>query len=114
MNLGTESRAIRTVLIVLGAVVLLFAAYYAYWQHQFQRARTAAGDFCESAAIGSDVADAVARLKTQDRVRVRDGFQENESRYVAIFYGPIFNAFICEIELANRKVVSKRVKELED
>ena len=114
MNLGIESRSIRTVLIVLGAVVLLFAAYYAYWQHQFQRARTAANDFCGSAAVGSDIADADTRLQTQDRVRARGGFQDNQTRYVAIFYGPIFNAFVCEIELSNRKVVSTRVSELAD
>jgi hypothetical protein len=99
---------------VIGAIALSFAAYYAYWQYQFERAQSAANDFCESAAVGSDIADAVSRLKTQDRVRVRDGFQENEKRYVAIFYGPIFNAFVCEIELANRKVVSRRVTGLED
>ena len=112
MNLGGEWRALRTVLMVFGAIVLLFGGYYAYWQYQYQRSQSEANAFCSSAAVGSDISDAVARLEPRDRVR--HGFQENETRYVSMFPGPIFNAFACEIELAGRKVTSKRVIEMQD
>ncbi len=37
MNPGSGSRSLRTVLMVVGAIVLLFAGYFAYWQYQYRR-----------------------------------------------------------------------------
>ena len=110
INLGTESRSLRTALMVFGAIFLLFGGYFAYWHYQYQRAESAATDFCAAATVGSDISDSIARVDRQKGMRGIDG----ENRYVVFFPGPIFNAFSCEIELAGRKVVSKRVVEPQD
>ena len=110
MELGAEGRSIRTVLTVFGTIVLLFAAYYAYWQYQYRRAEGAATDFCARAAIGSDISESIARVDREKGMRGIEG----ENRYVVFFPGPTFNAFACEIELAGGKVVSKKVVEPQD
>lgn len=97
-------------LIVFGAIVLLFAAYYAYWQYQYRRAEAAATDFCARTTVGSDISESIARV---DHAKGMRGI-EGENRYVVFFPGPIFNAFECEIELAGGKVVSKKVAEPQD
>ena len=102
----------RLTLKVLAALLALFLAYAAYWQYQWRRAENAANTFCASVAGGSDIADTVRRLDAMGGMR--HGFQENESRYVAIFPGPIFNAFTCELALDARKVLSAHVIAPED
>ena len=97
----------RLLLKVLALLVALFIAYAAYWQSQWRSAENAANTFCASIAAGSDVAEAARRLDAIGGLR--HGFQENESRYIAIFPGPIFNAFTCELKLDARKVLSARV-----
>ena len=110
MELGAERRSLRTALTVFGPIVLLFAGYYAYWQYQYRRAESAATEFCARTAVGSDISEAIARV---DRAKGMRGI-EGENRYVVFFPGPVFNAFACEIELANGKVVSKKVVEPQD
>lgn len=97
-------------MIVFGTIVLLFAAYYAYWQYQYRQAETAATDFCARTAVGSDIADTIARVDSEKGRRAL----KDENRYVVFFPGPIFNAFECEIEHADRKVVTKKVTEPRD
>lgn len=99
----------RFALKLLAGIAGLFIAYVAYWQYQYRRAETSANQFCASVTVGSEVSKTVALLQAQDGVR--HGFQDNESRYIVLFKGPIFNAFTCELALADGKVVSKRVLE---
>jgi len=99
----------RRVLKILGFLALVFAAYVAYWFHQDDRARTAATAFCESVAIGSPMSAAANKLSGVPDVR--HGFMQSESTYIANFRGPIFNAYTCELKIADGKVVSKAVVE---
>jgi hypothetical protein len=99
----------RTTLNVLGFIVLVIAAYVAYWFYQDGRARDAATAFCDSVAIGSPMSAAADKLG--GRSDVRHGFMKSESTYFAIFRGPIFNAYTCELKIADGKVTEKRVAE---
>jgi hypothetical protein len=99
----------RSALKVLGFVALVFAAYVAYWFYQDDRARSAATAFCDSVAVGSPMGDAADKLG--GRSDVRHGFMKSENKYLAIFRGPIFNAYTCELKIADGKVAEKRVVE---
>ena len=99
----------RSALKILGFLVLVFAAYVAYWFYQDHRAHTAASAFCDSVAIGSPMSAAADKLGGMPDVR--HGFMKSESKYLAIFRGPIFNAYTCELKIADGKVASKAVVE---
>jgi hypothetical protein len=96
--------AIKVVLILVACL----AAYFGFWHYQYDRAQAAANDFCGSVAVGTDIAAAIPRVEALGGVR--HGFQEQEARYIVVFRGPIFNAFICELTLTAGKVVSNRVR----
>jgi hypothetical protein len=100
---------VRATLTVLGVLALALAAYVAYWFYQDDRARTAANAFCDSVTIGSGMSAAADRLKAMPDVR--HGFIQSESTYFASFRGPIFNAYTCELKIADGKVASKAVAE---
>ena len=102
----------RTLLKIVGVLVLLFAAYVAYWFYQDDRARTAASAFCDSVATGSDMAAVEAASNTAKVAR--HGYMQSESVYIAIFPGPIFNAYTCELKMADGKVAAKSVVEPKD
>src|SRR4051812_43657187 len=102
----------RTLLKIAGVLVLAFAAYVAYWFYQDHRAHSAASAFCDSIAAGSDMA-AVEAASSAAKV-ARHGYMQSESVYVAIFPGPIFNAYTCELKMADGKVTAKRVVEPKD
>ena len=102
----------RGALKIVGFLVLVFSAYVAYWFYQDDRARTAASAFCDSVAIGSPMSAAADTLA--GRSDVRHGFMQSESKYLAIFRGPIFNAYTCELKITGGKVESKAVVEPAD
>ncbi|HEV7799662.1 MAG TPA: hypothetical protein VGP15_01170 [Burkholderiales bacterium] len=99
----------RTTLKVLVVIALFVIGYVAYWQYQYKRAESAANDFCATVELESDIANTIELLGAKETMH--HGFQENQSRYVVIFKGPIFNAYTCELALTDRKVTSKRVVE---
>jgi hypothetical protein len=102
----------RTLAKIVGVLVLLFAAYIAYWFYQDHRARTQSSAFCDSVAVGSDMA-AVESAASAAKV-ARHGYMQSEGVYLAIFPGPIFNAYTCELKMAGGKVAAKRVVEPKD
>ena len=102
----------RLTLKILAIVVGCFLAYFGYWQYQYKAAESAAEQFCASAADGSDISAAIARA--EGIKGVRHGFQDPKDRYVVMFRGPIFNAFVCELTVADGKVTSRRVTALDD
>lgn len=99
----------RTALKIFGFITLVIAAYVAHWFWQDSHAREAASAFCDSVAIGSPMDAAAEKLGSMPDVR--HGFLKNESTYFAIFRGPIFNAYTCELKIADGKVTSKAVVE---
>lgn len=109
---GPEVSLLATAAKIGGVFLLAFVAYGAYWQYQYQRAEADANDFCAGSAVGSDIAATIARATAIPGLL--HGFQENETRYVAVFRGPIFNAFTCELTVANAKVTASRVVEPSD
>jgi hypothetical protein len=98
-----------TVLKIFGVLVLAFAVYVAYWFYQDDRARSAATAFCDSIAVGSPMGAAADALA--GKPDVRHGFMSSESVYIASFRGPIFNAYTCELKIADGKVTAKSVVE---
>jgi hypothetical protein len=104
-----EHSSMRTTLKVLVIIALFVIGYVAYWQYQYKRAESAANDFCATVELESDIARTIELLGAKETMH--HGFQENQSRYVVIFKGPIFNAYTCELALTDRKVTSKRVVE---
>jgi uncharacterized membrane protein len=102
----------RLTIKILAIVVGCLVAYFGYWQYQYKAAESAAGQFCAAVADGSDLSDAIARA--EGIKGVRHGFADPKVRYVVMFKGPIFNAFVCELTVADAKVTSRRVTALED
>jgi hypothetical protein len=102
-NVPAPSNCVQTLVII----ALFVIGYVAYWQYQYKRAESAANDFCATVELESDIAKTIALLGAKETMH--HGFQENQSRYVVIFKGPIFNAYTCELALTDRKVTSKRV-----
>ena len=97
---------------IIAVVLCAAVAYFLYWEYQYREAESDAKRFCASVSIGSTVSDVTGKAKHLEGFR--HGFQENESRYTAVFPGPIFNAFVCELTLADGKVVSARVSAMDD
>ena len=102
----------RRALKVVGFIALVLAAYVGHWFYQDNRAHTAASAFCDSVAIGSSMEAAADKLASMSDVR--HGFLKSESTYFASFRGPIFNAYTCELKIADGKVASKAVVEPAD
>jgi hypothetical protein len=94
---------------LLAILVLLFAAYVGYWLYQDDRAHIAADKFCDAIATGSQASDTIDRAKSDGR-RVL----ENQEGMAVHFQGPIFNAYICEVTVANGKVVRRQVTAMDD
>jgi hypothetical protein len=101
-------RTLTIIAVILGAAL----AYFGYWHYQYARAESDANRFCTSVSIGSSVSDVTEKAKGLEGFR--HGLQENESRYIAVFPGPIFNAFVCELTLADGKVSSAHVSAMDD
>ena len=97
---------------IIAVGVCAAVAYFLYWEYQYREAESDANRFCSSVGIGSRVSDITEKAKHLENFR--HGFQENESRYIAVFKGPIFNAFVCELTLADGKVSSARVSAMDD
>ena len=98
-----------TVAKVLGIFLALFAAYVAYWFYQDHRAQTDANELCNAIPIGSRASDAADRAKAAGR-RTAD----TSERLLIFFQGPIFNAYVCEVTLANGTVSRREVSRMED
>jgi hypothetical protein len=94
---------------VLGIVAALFAAYVAYWIYQDRRAESAANEFCNALAIGSRPSEAIERAKAAGRRTI-----EKPDGVAFLFQGPIFNAYICELSVADGKIARKQVTAMED
>jgi hypothetical protein len=103
-------RALKIVVILLMPVVF----YVVYWQHQYQRSKSDADKFCAAMEIGSDVATAGPRAEAMGVPPFRHGFRDEKKIYAATFTGPIFNAFTCELTVADGRIAAKRVTELND
>ena len=99
----------RTFAKLVAIVVLLFAAYVAYWLYQDHSAQIAANQFCDGIASGSRVSEAMARARAAGRrvLQKQDGV-------AILFQGPIFNAYVCEVAVANGKVVRRQVTAMDD
>lgn len=95
----------KSALKILAVILLACIAYVGYWEFQYQRAEADANKFCASVPLGSNVSKAIAQAQAMEGVR--HGFQDNQSRYIVMFKGPIFNSFFCELSLADGKVTSK-------
>ena len=104
---GGVSGSVRSGIGVILTLVGLCAGYYAYWNRQQSAAESQAKTFCEASAIGSDVSRAVERAR--ELKLVGGGYSEQQGRFIAVFRGAIFNAFVCELTVANGKVTSRRV-----
>ena len=102
-------RALRSALTFFGFIVLALAAYVAYWFLQDGRARSAATAFCDSVAIGSPMSAAADKLVPMPDVR--HGYMPSDGVYIASFRGPIFNAYTCELKIADGRVTGKAVVE---
>jgi hypothetical protein len=94
--------------LVIGCLVLAFVAYFVQWEFQHRRSQAAATDFCDSVPLGSEISKTQALLDAQ--TAVRHGMTSSGT-YRVIFKGPIFNAFTCELAVADAKVTAKRVAE---
>ncbi len=99
---------------ILAVVLLPFIAYSFYWQYQYQRSKSDANAYCASMEIGSDVARAGPRAESMGIPLFRHGFRDQKKIYAVTFTGPIFNAFVCELTVADGKITAKRVTELGD
>ena len=102
----------------IAAMILLIlrgscVAYYKYWVYQRDRSEALAKKFCESVAVGSDASEAIALAMKADN-RLRDGRGEGRTSYSVSFPGPIFNAYTCDLTLADGKVASKVLVEQKD
>jgi hypothetical protein len=94
---------------VLGTVAALFSAYVAYWIYQDRRAESAANEFCNAIAIGSRASEAVERAKTANRRML-----EKPEGIAFLFQGPIFNAYLCEVTVADGKILRRQIIAMED
>ena len=94
---------------VLGIVAALFAAYVAYWIYQDRRADSAANEFCNALAIGSRPSEAIERAKAAGRRTI-----EKPDGVAFLFQGPIFNAYVCELSVADGKIARRQVTAMED
>lgn len=99
----------RTAATVLGIVVALFSVYVSYWFYQDRRAQSAANEFCNALAIGSRPSEAIDRAKGAGRRAL-----EKSDGFAVHFQGPIFNAYLCEVVVADGKVARKQVIAMED
>ena len=99
----------RTVVQVFAAILALLVAYVAYWMYQDRRAHKEASEFCDAIAIGSRASEAVERGKAANRRTL-----ENPDGVAFFFQGPIFNAYICELKVADGKITRKQVTAMED
>ena len=99
----------RTVAKVFAAILALLVTYVAYWMYQDRRAHKEAGDFCDAIALGSRASEAVERAKAANRRTL-----ENPDGVAFLFPGPIFNAYICELKVADGKIARKQVTAMQD
>jgi Tfp pilus assembly protein FimT len=99
----------RAVVKALATVLVLFAAYVAYWMYQDRRAQSAANEFCNALALGSRPSEAIERAKAAGRRTI-----EKPDGVAFVFQGPIFNAYICELSVADGKIARKQVSAMED
>ena len=99
---------------ILAVVLLPFVAYVGYWQYQYERSKSDATAYCAATEIGSDVAKAGPRAEAMGVPQFRHGFRDEKRIYSVTFTGPIFNAFVCELTVADGKVTAKNVTELAD
>jgi hypothetical protein len=104
---GGAERRVSFLLKGTAAIVALSIAYYVYWGYQQSRAEAQAHAFCESSPIGSDVSRATSRAR--EMKLLRHGYSEQQALFLAVFPGAIFNAFVCELSVADGKVASRRV-----
>lgn len=97
---------------ILAVFVLASIAYYAYWEFQYRRAAAGAKTFCEAVPVGSDISKVIVQAQALEGVQ--HGFQENRTRYIVIFRGPIFNQFVCELDVADGRVSSRHARAVDD
>jgi hypothetical protein len=64
-------------------------------------------------ALGSDAAEMIPRAMKADRL-IRDGTRDGAKAYAVTFPGPVFNAFRCDLTVADGKVTSKVLVEPKD
>ena len=99
----------RAVAKVLGIVLALFVLYVSYWFYQDHRAESAANEFCNALVIGSRPSEAIDRAKAAGRRAI-----EKPDGVAFHFQGPIFNAYFCEVAVADGKIARKQVVAMED
>jgi hypothetical protein len=99
---------------ILALLLMPLIFYVAYWQYQYQRSKSDANAYCAAVEIGSDASTAGPRAEAMGVPPFRHGFRDEKKLYAATFTGPIFNAFVCELSVADGKIAAKRVTELDD
>ena len=106
-------RAIKIAAMILLILPGSCVAYYKYWEYQLDRSEALAKRFCESVAVGSDASEAIALARKADKF-VRDGTRDGQTFLTITFPGPIFNAYSCDLTVADGKVTSKVLVEQKD
>jgi len=99
----------RAVVKALATILVLFVAYVAYWMYQDRGAQSAANEFCNALAIGSRPSEAIDRAKAAGRRAI-----EKPDGVAFLFQGPIFNAYLCEVTVADGKMVRRQILAMED
>lgn len=89
------------------AAVFGFAGLLGFAHYANDSAETAARTFCQDISEGSGVEAAVARAEGGG---VRHRVPEDGRVHEFLFQGGVFNAGVCRAEVANRKVISRRVQ----
>lgn len=110
------STGIKWIASVFAILVAAFAAYFVNWNYQHDKAKAEAEQFCATVVIGSNLADTKARAASMKGVRHAslNAETEGQSRFVALFPGPIYNAFACELDVSAGKITDKRVRDFGD
>jgi hypothetical protein len=106
-------RALKIAAMILTIFPGSCVAHYAYWDYQWRRSERKANAFCDSVALGSEASEVIPRAMKADRL-VRDGTRDGTTSYAVTFPGPVFNAFRCDLTVADGKVTSKVLVEPKD
>ena len=96
---------------LVGVVVIVFITYIGIHMAEHERALAAADQFCNAVEIGSAATNLAERAKASGTSMV-SGSNANLQRFV--FPGPQDKAFSCDVDIADGKVVSRKVTIVKD
>lgn len=96
---------------MLAVLIVLFIIYIAYHHAADRQALAAADQFCNAVEIGSVATNLAERAKASGASM---GSGSNASLQRFVFPGPKYNGISCDVDVADGKVVSRKVDRMKD